>query len=46
MTLYFCGRPVDVFGPCEDGWVWGVPHGRESPAWYWMLQLHATPWGA
>lgn len=43
MTLYFCGRPVEVSGDCDDGWVWGVEGKRGS--WYWAMQLHSTPWG-
>jgi hypothetical protein len=43
VTLYFCGRAVEVSGACDDGWTWGVERGSK-PCWYWATQLHSTPW--
>jgi hypothetical protein len=42
MTFYFVGRPVDVSGGSDDGWIWGIPHDGSAPAWYWMMQLDSA----
>lgn len=49
VILWFTDEPVKVIGDCDDGWVWGRYHdrkGRPKYAWFWMMQLHTTPWGA
>jgi hypothetical protein len=48
MNLFFLGRPIQVHGPCDDGWVWATwvdEKGRDKAAWHWMLQCKATPEG-
>lgn len=46
MTLYFLGDEVETEGGCDDGWVWGRwtdRKGSPKTAWFWMMQLDATP---
>jgi hypothetical protein len=46
VTLYFLGRPVEVAGACDDGWVWAPDdRGPGKGTWYWAMQCHVTPWG-
>jgi hypothetical protein len=49
VTFYFGDEPVEAVGACDDGWVWASYQDRKGKlkhAWFWMMQLHPTPWGA